>query len=102
MIYLLLAVVLLLVVAFLALVASSRAARRSGLPSGQLIYSDTAFAVGHIAPTTLNEEGVKQERPLVSARFRLTGRPDYLVRTSEGIVPVEAKSTRLPANGKPY
>lgn len=102
MIYLLLAVVLLLVVAFLALVASGRAAKRSGLPSGQLIYSDTGFAVGHFAPTTLNTQGVKQERPLVSQRFGLIGRPDYLVRTDEGIIPVEAKSTRCPANGRPY
>jgi len=102
MIYLLLAVVLLLVVAFLALVASSRAAKRSGLPSGQLIYSDTGFAVGHIAPTALNAQGVKQERPLVSQRFGLIGRPDYLVRADEGIIPVEAKSTRCPANGRPY
>ncbi|HEX8889249.1 MAG TPA: PD-(D/E)XK nuclease family protein [Pyrinomonadaceae bacterium] len=102
MIYLLAIVLSLVVIALLSLVTSSRAARRSGLPSGQLIYSDTGFAVGHIAPTTLNEEGVKQERPLVSARFRLTGRPDYLVRTGEGIIPIEAKSTILPANGKPY
>jgi CRISPR-associated exonuclease Cas4 len=102
MIYLLIIVIFLLAVALISLAASSRAERRSGLPSGQLIYSDTGFAVGHIAPATLNEEGVRQERPLVSARFRLTGRPDYLVRTKEGIVPIEAKSTRLPANGKPY
>src|SRR5256885_6060250 len=94
MIYLLLAVIFLLVLALLSSVASSRAGKRSGLPSGQLIYSDTGFAVGHIAPTTLNEQGVKQERPLVSQRFGLTGRPDYLVRTDEGIIPVEAKSTR--------
>ena len=50
----------------------------------------------------MNEQGVKQERPLVSQRYGLTGRPDYLVRTDEGIIPVEAKSTRCPANGRPY
>ncbi|HYJ48264.1 MAG TPA: CRISPR-associated protein Cas4 [Pyrinomonadaceae bacterium] len=102
MIYLLSAVILLLIIALLSLIAARRAARRSGLPSGQLIYSDTGFAVGQIGPTSLNEEGVKQEKPLVSRRFGLTGRPDYLVRTSEGIIPVEAKSTRRPANGRPY
>lgn len=102
MTYLLFAVIFLLVVALLALALAHRAATRSGLPSGQLIYSDTGFAVGHVAPTTLDEEGVKQERPLVSARYGLTGRPDYLVRTSLGIVPVEAKSTKRPANGRPY
>jgi len=102
MIYLLVIVIFLVVVALISLAASRGAAKRSGLPTGQLIYSDTGFAVGHIAPTTLNEEGVRQERPLVSKRFGLTGRPDYLVRTSEGIIPIEAKSTRLPANGQPY
>jgi CRISPR-associated exonuclease Cas4 len=102
MIYLLLVVIFLLVLALFALVAASRAAKQSGLPQGQLIYSDTGFAVGHIAPTTLNAQGVKQERPLVSERFGLIGRPDYLVRTDEGIIPVEAKSTRRPANGRPY
>jgi CRISPR-associated exonuclease Cas4 len=102
MTYLLLALIFLLVVALVSSIAASRAAKRAGLPAGQLIYSDTGFAVGHIAPVTLNEQGERQERPLVSKRYGLTGRPDYLVRTDEGIVPVEAKSTRRPANGRPY
>lgn len=96
------AVLLLLAVAVAARVAARSRARRTGLPSGRLIYGDTGAPVGRVAPVTLNEEGERQERPLVSRRHGLTGRPDYLVRTREGVVPVEAKSTRRPASGAPY
>jgi CRISPR-associated exonuclease Cas4 len=40
------------------------------------------------------------ERPLFSNRHRLTGRPDYLVRTRRGIIPVEVKSGSAPE--QPY
>lgn len=102
MIYLLIIFVILLLVALLSFAASRRAARRTGLPSGQLIYSDTGLPVGRIAPLSKNQQGERQERPLVSKRFRLTGRPDYLVRSSEGVIPIEAKSTKCPANGRAY
>jgi CRISPR-associated exonuclease Cas4 len=102
MIYLLVALAVLLLVALVARAAARRAGQSSGLPTGRLVYSDTGFAVGRVAPTEKNEEGVKQERPLVSRRYGLTGRPDYLVRTKEGIIPVEVKSTRSPATGRPY
>ena len=102
MIYLLVALAVLLLVAALARAAARRAGQSSGLPAGRLVYSDTGFAVGRLRPAEKNEEGVRQERPLVSRRFGLTGRPDYLVRTKEGIIPVEVKSTRSPAGGRPY
>ena len=100
--YLSLIFLLLLAVALAARLAARGYARRTGLPSGSLIYGDTGAPVGRVAPVTLNEEGERQERPLVSRRHGLTGRPDYLVRTREGVVPVEAKSTRKPASGVPY
>jgi CRISPR-associated exonuclease Cas4 len=96
------AFILLLLMAAVAWLAARRGARRSGLPEGRIIYSDTGAPVGRIAPIALNERGEPQEKPLVSHRRRLAGRPDYLVRTDEGIIPVEAKSTRCPANGVPY
>jgi CRISPR-associated exonuclease Cas4 len=102
MIYLFAALAALLLVALLAGAAARRAGQASGLPAGRLVYSDTGFAVGRVAPAEKNLEGVRQERPLVSRRHGLTGRPDYLVRSEEGIVPVEVKSTRLPAGGRPY
>ena len=102
MIYIFVAIVILIAVALSLILAARRAASRSGLPAGQLIYSDTGYPTGRISPVISNEQGVKQERPLVSRRYGLTGRPDYLVRTREGIVPVEAKSTKFPASGRAY
>ena len=102
MIFLYAAFLLLVCVAVAAHLAARGRARETGLPSGSLVYSDTGFAVGKLAPARVNAEGERQERALVSRKYGLTGRPDYLVRTREGIVPVEAKSTRRPANGRPY
>ena len=53
--------------------------RRSGLPAGRVRYEDTAR----------RESGV-----LRSARYRLSGKPDYLLETARGLVPVEVKPTR--------
>ena len=100
--YLYAAFLLLLAVAAAAHLAARRGARGAGLPPGRLIYGDTGAPVGRVAPIALNAEGERQERPLVSRRHGLTGRPDYLVRTREGVVPVEAKSSRRPASGVPY
>jgi CRISPR-associated exonuclease Cas4 len=100
--YLLLIIPALLVVALIAHLAARRAAGRTGLPAGELIYSDTGYAVGQVGPIITNEQGEKQERPLTSRSYGLSGRPDYLVRTRDGIVPVEAKSTMCPANGRAY
>ena len=91
----------LVVVAALALAASARAARRAGLPRGSVVYSDTGFPVGKLGGMTTDAEGVRQERAIVSRRYSLTGRPDYLIETRDGIVPVEAKSTLRPG-ARPY
>jgi CRISPR-associated exonuclease Cas4 len=55
------------------------------LPKGTVLYSDT------------NRRQLG--RPLVSHRHRLTGRPDYLVDTRHGVVPVEVKSAKCPRRG---
>ena len=56
----------------------------SGLPAGEIIYSDS----GAWYP---------QDRPLYDAEWGLTGRPDYLVEQEDGaIVPVELKSGKAP------
>jgi len=57
----------------------------SGLPSGRLIYVDT------------DNEWHPPEKPLYTAAHNLTGKPDYLVETSAGIIPVEVKSSTAPA-----
>ena len=93
---------LLVVVAAAARAAARREARRTGLPLGALLYSDTGRPVGRLAPAEVGAEGVKQERPLVSTRLGLVGRPDYLIESEGGVVPVEIKSTACPAGGRPY
>jgi CRISPR-associated exonuclease Cas4 len=59
----------------------------TGLPDGTLVYDDAGRH--HL------------NRPLVSHRYRLAGRPDYLIKTQGGLVPVELKSTHCPRTG-PY
>ena len=60
--------------------------QKSGLPAGKVIYTDTG-------------DWQRNDRPLFSDRFRLVGKPDYLVQQGNAIIPVEVKSTRL--NGRP-
>ncbi|MCS7087478.1 MAG: CRISPR-associated protein Cas4 [Thermoflexales bacterium] len=78
---------LLLAIGCLALLLGLWLWRRSGLPMGRVIYSDTRAWQPNM-------------RTFVSPRYRLVGRPDYLVQTTRGVVPVEVKSTRAPA--QPY
>jgi CRISPR-associated exonuclease Cas4 len=59
----------------------------AGLPAGRVTYVDTGA-------------WNRCEQPLFSSRYRLTGRPDYLVQSREGIVPVEVKSGGAPE--QPY
>ena len=79
---------ILILIAVLLWFLSQRAQRASGLPAGQVVYTDTG---GWGRP----------EKPLFSSRLQLTGKPDYLVREGAGYVPVEVKSGRAPATG-PY
>lgn len=66
-----------------------RTTRQStGLPAGEVVYSDTGA-----------EQAVLE--PLMSRRFGLVGKPDYLVEvrsgTSKTITPLEVKSRRRPS-----
>jgi CRISPR-associated exonuclease Cas4 len=63
-----------------------RQRKASGLPEGSIIYTDAG-------------DWQRNERPLFSNRYRLTGKPDYLVRQGIEVIPVEVKSTRL--RGRP-
>lgn len=79
-IILLLAFLLVLALAIF-LWASARGLRaHSGLPKGQVIYADTG----------------RWERcdPLYAPRYKLSGKPDYLVRAGREIIPVEVKPGR--------
>ena len=65
------------------LVRAGAVRRQTGLPAGRVTYVDTGA-------------WRRTERPLFSQRHRLTGRPDYLVRTAQGMIPVEVKSGDAP------
>src|SRR5688500_18708140 len=88
--------------AALARLAAARESKRTGLPTGALLYGDTHKPVGRVAPAEVGRDGRKQERPLVSHALSLVGRPDYLIETDDGVVPVEAKSSNCPPGGRPY
>ena len=77
----------LIALAALLFVFVSRQRRRTGLPPGRVVYQDTS------------DRGEREEI-LYSARYHLAGRPDYLVRQGQYVIPVEVKSGRAPR--QPY
>lgn len=91
MIYLWAAVLLLMGAGALLLLRGRSKWGETGLPPGEVVYSDTG-------------QWEKQEQPLISRRYGVVGRPDYLVRVAGNgqtiPIPVEVKSRRRPA--EPY
>lgn len=78
-----------LAIAFMLIIRSRKLHEDSGLPDGKVIYTD-------------NETWYPNTEPLHSAKFRLVGRPDYLVKQRSGeIIPVEVKSRSAPKNAWP-
>jgi len=59
-----------------------------GLPEGRIVSADTSG--WRACP-----------RPLYSARYRLAGKPDYLVQMRQHLVPVEVKPGRRAAHAYP-
>lgn len=59
--------------------------RQLGMPGGERIYSDTNEQPGKI---------------IVSHRYKLKGKPDYLIQDGATIIPVEIKTGRTPRS--PY
>ena len=76
----------LLALAVLVWLLARLARGRSGLPSGEVVYSDTGG-------------WSRVERPLFSSSLQLTGKPDYLVRQNQAVIPVEVKSGQAPPGG---
>ena len=72
---------MLLIVAAVLLVAALRLRRASGLPWARIRMADTGG--GHSAA-----------QPLLSHRYGLIGKPDYLLETRAGLIPVEVKPSR--------
>ncbi len=86
---LLILLVALLLIGLWLLILSRRRRVRGGLPAGEVVYSDSR-AWQPVA------------RPLISRRYGLIGKPDYLVEVARGQapVPVEVKTGRRPS--QPY
>jgi CRISPR-associated exonuclease Cas4 len=61
--------------------------KKTGLPSGKVVYSDTRDT----------DSWSEQEDVLYSSSLQLSGRPDYLVEERDGsLIPVEVKSGSAP------
>jgi len=69
------------------LIWASRQQKKSGLPDGRVIYSDH------------RNWGVVEE-PLFDPEFQLVGKPDYLIKNKELVIPVEVKTGHAPES--PY
>lgn len=76
----------LFVLAVLVWANARRRIANSGLPAGHVAYQDA-------------DRRRKLACPLISRRYGLAGKPDYLVVTTEGVVPVEVKSHHCPNSG---
>lgn len=76
-------IIFLFLLAFIFFWQSNRQQKATGLPGGQVIYTDTR-AWG------------KVEKPLFYAALGLTGKPDYLIEKNGQIIPVEVKSGKAP------
>ncbi|MBT3240840.1 MAG: CRISPR-associated protein Cas4 [Chloroflexi bacterium] len=75
--------ILLLILAVFFLLRSVTLQKESGLPAGKVIYTDT------------KEWGASDE-VLYDPSLGLSGKPDYLIRKDEEIIPVEVKTGRVP------
>lgn len=76
---------LLLILVGLALLWLARRMRaQTGLPPGRIVATD-------VGPWQ------RLDRPLLSHRHRLIGRPDYIVADGADLIPVEVKSAHAPA-----
>lgn len=80
----------LIILALVLFLLSARSRRKTGIPSGEVFYQDLAGQPF-------------ESKTLRSAKLGISGKPDCLIRTVEGVVPVELKhSSRPPARGGVY
>lgn len=78
------AALLFFIIAIILIHHSGQQRRALGLPEGRVLYSD-------MGPCRELLE------PLYADDLNLVGKPDYLVESKEGLVPVEVKSGRTPS-----
>lgn len=80
-------ILILLILAGVLLLVASRTRASLGVPKGRVIYADM-------------DDQLRVDQPLFDSDLNLVGRPDYLVRSGNELIPVEVKSGRAPA--QPY
>jgi CRISPR-associated exonuclease Cas4 len=79
-----------IVLALLFFWLSARSRKKTGIPPGEVFYQDL-----------VGQPFVARE--LRSLKLGISGKPDCLIRTSDGIVPVELKKSKRPtARGEVY
>jgi CRISPR-associated exonuclease Cas4 len=82
--------VALIVLALVLYLLAARSRKHTGIPAGELFYQDLAGQPF-------------QGEPLRSHTLGISGKPDCLIRTADGTVPVELKnSSKPPARGEVY
>ncbi len=82
--------VTLIVLALVLYLLAARSRKQTGIPAGELFYQDLAGQPF-------------QGEPLRSDTLGISGKPDCLIRTADGTVPVELKnSSKPPARGEVY
>jgi CRISPR-associated exonuclease Cas4 len=80
----------LIVLALVLFLLGARSRRKTGIPSGEVFYQDLAGQP--FEGTTLR-----------SPRLGISGKPDCLIRTGDGVIPMELKHpSRPPARGGVY
>lgn len=79
---------LLLALGVVLLVLSRNLQRQSGLPDGDVVYTDT-------------RTWQRLPQPLFSQPHQLAGKPDYVVAVNGQYIPIEVKSSAAPPTG-PY
>ena len=74
--------VILAIIGIILLWVSSKQKREVGLPAGKIIFAD-------------HNQWTKVENALYDPTFNLTGKPDYIIDTDRGLIPVEVKSGKI-------
>ncbi len=69
---------------------------------GRGLFARTGLPARGLFSTRTSATPPTQPAPLISKRYRLSGKPDYLVRVKDGVAPVELKSSQSPSSGRPY
>jgi len=76
-----------IILAAILLIAARLIRRSTGLPEGKIVFAD-------------HGQWGKTEKSLYDSMLGLTGKPDYLVRRNQSVIPVEIKSMWAPRS--PY